>query len=189
MIPAYGKMPYIEAKVEATMETLRYTSSLRILHWIITVVVFAVWPLGMLLKYFREDVKLDFYLLHESFGFLVLWLMLLRLGMRLTAASHPPRAMDWTGTLARIVHVLLYIALILMPISGFLATNAWGFPLQWFGVVPIWSPIGKAPAIAPYFSIIHTGTAWLILFLVCLHIAGALFHHTIRKDETLQRML
>ena len=65
MIPAYGKMPYIEAKVEATMETLRYTSSLRILHWIITVVVFAVWPLGMLLKYFREDVKLDFYLLHE----------------------------------------------------------------------------------------------------------------------------
>lgn len=166
-----------------------YKPSFRIVHWIIAVLVFAIWPLGMLLKYFRDDVKLDFYMLHESFGFLVLWLMLLRLGMRLTAQALPPHADDWTGKLARVVHMLLYLALIIMPVSGFLATNAHGFPLQWFGLVPVWSPVGRAPAIAPYFSIIHTGTAWFILALVCLHIAGALFHRIIRQDDTFQRML
>lgn len=150
--------------------------------------VFAVWPLGMLLKYFKDDVKLDFYLLHESFGFLVLWLMLLRLGMRL-AQGGPERSLDWTGNVSRIVHWLLYGALIVMPVSGFLATNAHGFPLQWFGILPIWSPIGREPAIAPFFSVLHTGTAWIILALVGLHIAGALFHRIIRRDDVFQRML
>lgn len=162
---------------------------MRVLHWLIAALVLAIWPLGMLLKYFREDVKLDFYLLHESFGFLVLWLMLIRVGARLYAPSHPPRAGDWTGVLARSVHFLLYVMLIIMPITGFLATNAHGFPLRWFAVVPIWSPIGKSPDIAPYFSAVHVIVAWLILLLVCLHILGALFHHIIRKDDTIQRIL
>lgn len=170
-------------------ETPGYAPSFRIIHWVIAVLVFAVWPLGMLLKYFRDDVKLDFYMLHESFGFLVLWCMLLRLGMRWCSNSLPARAKDWTGKISLVVHVLLYIALIIMPVSGFLATNAHGFPLQWFGFIPIWSPLGRAPAIAPYFSILHTVTAWAILVLVCLHITGALFHRIIRRDDTFQRMM
>lgn len=149
--------------------------------------VFAVWPLGLLLKYFKDDVKLDFYLLHESFGFLVLWLMLLRLGIRLIQ-GRPAHQTDWTGTVSAIVHWLLYFALILMPISGFLATNAHGFPLRWFGFLPVWSPIGREPQIAPVFSVIHAATAWLILALVGLHIAGALFHRVIRRDGVFQRM-
>jgi cytochrome b561 len=170
-------------------ESSGYAPSFRIIHWVIAVLVFAVWPLGMLLKYFKDDVKLSFYMLHESFGFLVLWFMLLRLGMRLSSNALPARADDWTGKLSLIVHVLLYIALVIMPVSGFLATNAHGFPLQWFGLVPIWSPVGRAPAIAPYFSILHTFTAWAILALVCLHITGALFHRIVRQDDTFQRML
>lgn len=150
--------------------------------------VFAVWPLGLLLKYFKDDVKLDFYLLHESFGFLVLWLMLIRLGM-LLAQGRPVYQTNWTGTVSRIVHWLLYIALIVMPVSGFLATNAHGFPLRWFGFLPVWSPIGREPQIAPVFSVVHAGMAWIILALVTLHIAGALFHRIIRKDDIFQRML
>ncbi|MHC1550973.1 cytochrome b [Phyllobacterium sp. K27] len=150
--------------------------------------VFAIWPLGLLLKYFKEDVKLDFYLLHESFGFLVLWLMLLRVGVRLIQ-GRPEQETDWTGKVSAIVHWLLYFALILMPISGFLATNAHGFPLHWFGVVPVWSPIGREPQIAPVFSVIHAVMAWFILALVSLHIAGALFHRIIRRDGVFQRML
>jgi cytochrome b561 len=141
----------------------------------------------MLLKYFKDDVKLDFYLLHESFGFLVLWLMLLRLGIRLTR-GRPAYQRDWTGTLSRIVHWLLYFALVLMPVSGFLATNAHGFPLRWFGILPVWSPIGRQPEIAPFLSVLHASTAWLILALVGLHIAGALFHRIIRRDDVFQRM-
>ncbi|MGH6859572.1 MAG: cytochrome b [Phyllobacterium sp.] len=179
----------LSGELRDVVETIRYSPTLRIMHWIIAILVFAVWPLGMLLKYFREDVKLDFYLIHESLGFLVLWLMLLRLGVRLTTAPHPPQADDWTGRLSRIAHILLYVALILMPLSGFLATNAHGFPLHWFGIVPVWSPVGKTPQIAPYFSAVHTATAWLILALVILHVAGALFHRVIRQDDTIQRML
>lgn len=87
------------------------------------------------------------------------------------------------------VHSLLYVLLIVMPVSGFLATNAHGFPLTWFGLVPVWSPIGKMPEIAWVFSAIHEWSAWVLLGLFALHLGAVLMHHVIRKDNTLHRMI
>ena len=171
------------------MLVARYPGTMRVMHWLVALLVLSTWPLGMLIKVVRDDVKLDFYLLHESLGFIVLWLMLVRIGIRLT--SQVPVS-DQTGSLALVahtVHLALYAMLIVMPVSGFLATNAHGFPLVWFNLVPIWSPIGKAPDVAPVFSAIHGWSAWILLGLFALHFAGVLFHHVLRRDETLYRML
>ena len=163
---------------------------LKAFHWLVAVLVFAIWPLGKVISFVRDDAKTGFYLWHESLGFLVLWLMLARLCVRFlteTPVREPmPVAQAW---LADSVQWALYLVLIAMPISGFLATNAHGFALQWFGVLPVWSPIDKSPAIAPVLSAVHYWLSWMLLALVTLHIAGALFHRVVRRDHTLDRLL
>lgn len=167
----------------------RHSASLRIAHWVIALLVFLTWPLGLMIGFVKDAVKLDFYLVHESLGFLVLWLMLVRLGIRLTGGAVRVEAPRHEKIAAESVHGLLYLFLILMPVSGFLATNAHGFPLKWFGLFEVWSPIGKMPDIAVTLSAIHEWSAWILLALFALHIAAALFHHVVRRDATLYRIL
>ncbi len=172
-----------------TGEHQRYAGRLRILHWLIAGLVLLTWPLGLMIGFVKDDVKLDFYLIHESIGFLVLWLMLLRIGARLTSSAPMVDAPRMEKVAAHAVHGLLYVFLIVMPVSGFLATNAHGFPLKWFGLLTVWSPIGKSPDIAFTLSAIHAWSAWILLALFALHFAAALFHHVIRRDGTLYRIL
>lgn len=167
----------------------KYSPASRMLHWIVAMLVFLTWPLGLMLDFVKDDVKLDFYLVHESLGFLILWIMLLRVGVRLFTPAPRSTAPAVERIAAHMVHGLLYLFLIIMPVSGFLATNAHGFPLQWFGLLPIWSPIGKSPDIAPTFSTIHEWSAWIILALFALHMLAVIFHHLIRRDATLYRIL
>ena len=167
----------------------RYGSPARLLHWVVAVLVLLTWPLGLMIGFAKKDVVSTFYLLHESFGFLVLWLMLLRVGNTLTSTSPPKEGPAIERLAASAVHGLLYAFLIIMPVTGFLATNAHGFPLKWFGLVEVWSPIGKSPDIAWNLSAIHAWSAWILLVLFALHIGAVLFHHVIRKDTTLYRIL
>ncbi|MCO5732487.1 cytochrome b/b6 domain-containing protein [Rhizobium sp. SSA_523] len=166
-----------------------YAPALRVLHWSIAILIFCIWPLGYMIKFVRDEVKLDFYLLHESLGFLALWIMILRIGLRLRHGAPAPIVTGFHGRLAGLVHTLLYAFLIIMPVSGFLATNAHGFPLKWFGLVEVWSPLNKSPGVAPIFSRIHEWSAWTLLALLALHLTGVIFHHVIRRDRTLYRML
>jgi cytochrome b561 len=167
----------------------RYPSTSRILHWIIAGLVFVIWPIGMVIEFVKPDAAPGFYLIHESFGFLVLWLMLLRVGNKLIAPAPPAEGSALERIAAASVHGLLYLFLIVMPVSGFLATNAHGFPFVWFGLVPVWSPIDKAPDIASTLSAIHGWSAWILFALFALHIGAVLFHHTVKRDHTLYRIL
>lgn len=167
----------------------RYSTPSRILHWIVAGLVLATWPLGLMIGFVKKEVSLDFYLVHESLGFLVLWFMLLRVGARLTSRAPLHDGPRIEQIAAHGVHGLLYLFLIIMPVSGFLATNAHGFPLTWFGVIPVWSPIGKSPDIAWTLSGIHAWSAWILLGLFALHIGAILMHHVLKRDTTLYRML
>lgn len=177
------------SEVQLTAGDERYAGRLRVFHWLIAGLVLATWPLGLMIGFVKDDVKLDFYLVHESLGFLVLWLMLLRIGTRLTSGAPLVEAPPLEKAAAHLVHGLLYVFLIVMPVSGFLATNAHGFPLNWFGLFTVWSPIGKSPDIAGTLSFIHEWSAWILLALFALHFAAVIFHHVIRRDRTLYRIL
>lgn len=174
---------------EAVIRVERYPATSRILHWIVAALVLATWPLGFFIQFTKKEVSLDFYMVHESFGFLVLWLMLLRVGNKLIAKAPDPQGPAIERFAASAVHGLLYVFLIVMPVSGFLATNAHGFPLVWFGLVPVWSPLDKAPDIAGTLSAIHGFSAWILLLLFALHIGAVLLHHVIKRDNTLYRIL
>lgn len=169
--------------------TDRYNPVARFLHWVVAALVLVAWPLGAVISFVKEDVKLTFYAAHESLGFLILWLMLARLAVRLLfpPPPEPPMPAIFSRT-AGLVHGLLYVLLIAQPVVGFLATNAWGFPFKWFGLVDIWSPIGKSST-APTLSLAHEIMGWSILILFALHLGGVVFHHVLRRDTTLYRMI
>ena len=166
-----------------------YPPTTRVLHWIVAVLVLLTWPLGFVISFIKKEWSLDFYMVHESLGFLVFWIMLVRLGNKLTAQHPEPEGNKLERMAASTVHGLIYAFLIIMPVSGFLATNAHGFPLEWFGLVPIWSPIDKSPEIAGILSGIHWASAWILLGLFALHIGAVLLHHVIKRDWTLYKIL
>ena len=172
-----------------TITVERYPARSRILHWIIAALVLATWPIGFVIEFIKKDIVLTFYLVHESLGFLVLWLMLVRVGNKLLSPTPATEGPRHERIAAHTVHGLLYVFLIVMPVSGFLATNAHGFPLAWFGVIDVWSPIGKSPDIADTLSAIHAWSAWILLGLFVLHIGAVLMHHVIRRDVTLYKIL
>ncbi|WP_244426458.1 cytochrome b [Rhizobium sp. PDO1-076] len=167
----------------------RYAATSRIIHWVVAALVLVTWPLGLVIQFTRNEVSLGFYMLHESFGFLLLWLMLLRVGNKMIAKTPHHEGSAFERFAASTVHGLLYLLLIVMPVSGFLAISAHGFPLVWFGLVPIWGPLDKSPDIAGILSMVHTWSAWVVLLLFALHIGAVLLHHVIKRDNTLYRIL
>ena len=174
---------------------LRYAAPARGLHWLTSLLVLGiVIPAGVWIKYFEpadEAFKLRLYNVHESVGVIVFVLVLLRLVYRWR--NPPPPLPADTPTFVRLaahaVHIALYALLLLMPIGGFLATNAWGFPLSVFGVLPLPSPVGKDEALAKVFSFLHWSGAIAIGALILGHIVGALYHQFVRRDGLIRRML
>jgi cytochrome b561 len=173
----------------------RYSRAARAMHWAsAAIILLLVIPMGLWLAYFRpesEPLKMRLYNLHESFGMLVLLLALLRLAYRLIRPA-PPWPADTPASvirLARISHAALYALLILMPVSGFLATNAWGFPLSMFNLLPLPSPIGKDEVIAKILSTAHWVGAALLGLLISAHLTGAILHRYVRRDSLARRML
>lgn len=172
----------------------RYTATARGLHWLTAAMVLVLVILGGWMTLFEpkdEAFKYQLYDWHESTGFTLLLLTLLRLGWR---AGHPPPPLpaDLSPQLRKAAHGThhaLYAILLAQPVVGFLATNAWGFPFKWWGVLPIPSPIGQNEALAPILSGIHWWLAMALIALVAVHAGAALWHHFGRGDDTLRKML
>lgn len=175
---------------DTALEVQAYHPAIKTLHWLIALLVFALLPLGFLQKLVKEEVYATVNFWHVNLGFTLLLLMLCRLAVRWSTRVPPaiPGTPRWADRLARWNHRVLYALLLLEPVLGYLVTNAQGFPLEWFDLIPIWSPFGKSSA-ADTLLAVHEGVAWLLLTLVVLHVGGALYHHVVRRDATLSRIL
>ena len=133
-------------------------------------------------------LRADAFNVHKSIGLLLLALMLVRLGWRL---GHRPPPLDglppWQRALATATHRLLYVALIVQPVAGYLGSVFSGYPVKWFGVtLPAWG--WASVPIKDAMSTIHLVNSFVLLGLVLLHIAGALTH-ALGGDGYVRRML
>lgn len=172
----------------------RYAASSRWLHWLTALLLAVIIPAGIWIRYFEpadQAFKMRLYNVHESLGVLVFLLVLLRVVNR-RLHPPPPLPQDMPAAMrlaAHATHIGLYALLLLMPLTGFLATNAWGFPLSVFNVLPIPSPLGKDEALAKVLSFLHWCGAIAIGLLILGHLAGVVHHTFIRRDGLLRRML
>jgi len=183
------------------MEIQRYTGHAIILHWLIGILIIVnvglawAWPLVA-----DESVR-PLINNHKSIGLLVLGLAVMRLLWRATHAPPPlPTGMQrWEIMLSKVTHVLLYVVMFALPLSGWIFDSAWEkaaqFPLQWFGLFE-WPRIGFIMALDPDTKKIihdvgeefHEIAAKLLYGLFVLHVAGALKHLFIDRKPSLQRM-
>lgn len=168
----------------------RYNRTARALHWIIAALVIGNIAGGLLHDALEDVVNLM--PLHKAAGMTVLALTLVRIGWRLTWTAPPhPHAMSGLEVLAaKATHLLFYALMLAMPVTGWIMASAGKYPLTWFGLFDL----PKLPVTRedPLYAIGHEGhelLGWLFLALAVLHIAAALRHHLLLKDNVLRRML
>ena len=128
---------------------------------------------------------------HKTLGVLALALVIGRVIWRFLSPP-PPLPMDtpplekWA---AHVTHFLIYTAIITIPLSGWLMSSAAPFPNIILGNYQLPALIGQDDATAEFFSAVHFWAGRLLIALLVIHIGAALFHHFVRRDQILARML
>ena len=128
---------------------------------------------------------------HRTIGLSILGLTGARIVWRMVRPlpplpSHTP---FWEALLARGVQVLLYAALIAMPIIGWLGSSANGDDVAFLGLVPLPPLTEPDQDFGDRVFQVHAAVGYAILALLVLHISGALRHHLLKRDGVLTRMV
>ena len=169
----------------------RYGSVAKVFHWIIALLIIGMLAAGFIMHEMDPaPLKFKIYNWHKSIGFIILWLVGLRLVWRFYNVQ--PRLLSqkkWEIKLAQITHFLLYVCLFLMPMSGWLMSSADTYPDPLVYGINLPQIVQPDESFKRAFSAIHFYTAWTLVGLIVLHFAGAIKHHFVEKDRTLLRML
>ncbi len=169
----------------------RYTGAAIALHWLTVLLVATNLLLGLsMVPLPISPRKLHWYSWHKSIGITVFLLTGARLAWRAARPHPPPVPMPrWQRRAAAISHVMLYVLLIVTPISGWLYSSATGVQVVYLGVIPLPNLVPKDKTLADALKIAHVTLNSVFFGLVCVHAAAALKHHFIDRDSVLARML
>ena len=169
-----------------------YTATAKFLHWLIAVAVFAqislgVWMIGI--PKAPPGIRVYWFNVHKSIGITLGLVILVRLLWRLThrAPPLPATVPAWQRIAAKASHALLYVCMILMPLSGYLGSSFTKYPIVYFGTrLPHWG--WDAPALKELCSQVHLVTVIIFITLITIHVAAAFKHLIINRDGVFQRM-
>jgi cytochrome b561 len=170
----------------------RYTGLARLLHWLVALLVLVMIPVGlMLMRLPPGKLQNTLFDLHRSVGVLLFVLVVIRLAWRLT---HPPPPLPddlptWQHVASGIVHRLLYLLLLVQPIVGWWGTSAFGAPIKVFWLFTLPPLVAKDEAASKVILGWHGVIGITLAVTVAIHVGAALYHHFIRRDEVLRRML
>ena len=164
-----------------------------LLHWIMAIVIIGLFFLG---QYMAD---LDYYhqwyhqapWWHKSVGVSLFGLLLIRLFWRFIEITPQPLE-SYTNleiNIAKFVHRLFYLLILITCISGYFISTAKGSGIEIYGWFEIPSIMSISEAQAENAAKVHEIATWLIVTFFILHVAAALKHHLIDKDNTLGRML
>ena len=163
------------------------------LHWTIAALILLVQvPAGLTMNRVEPGLLQNIlYDTHKMTGLTVFALVVVRLAWRWAnpVPELPADLPPWQAGLARITHVLLYLLILAMPVSGFIYTAMGGFPVPLFYLVNLADFVPVNKPVAAVAEAVHVNLIWALLAVVVLHVAGALYHHLVRRDGVLRRML
>ena len=163
-----------------------------LLHWL----VFALIACGFVLAVYMVDLplspqKLKYFSWHKWIGVTVFLLAVARLAWRMThpAPALPATMPAWQRRVAAITHVILYVLILVIPLSGWIYSSAAGVPTVYLGIAQLPDLLGKDKALAGQLKLVHIALNYTMLTLIIIHVAAALKHHFVDHDEVLARML
>ncbi len=168
--------------MSTTQAPKRYSPLWVTLHWVIALLIFAAFYLGISTEDVPSDLKVGILRWHMPLGNTELLLMVVRIIVR-WRTPHPEAATIGNALLDKIgewTHYLLYIFAFLMPLTGLMLSAAYNLaPVVFGGEGSL--PRGLSP-------MLHGLIDPLLALLILLHILAALYHQFIRKDNLLARM-
>ena len=173
----------------------RYSAPAIALHWLLALAILGSMGLG----WYMSDLpfspqRLKFYNWHKWAGITILALSLLRLLWRMT---HRPPALpapiatampSWQLRTYHATHHLMYLLFFAVPLVGWAYSSMAGFPIVWFGVLPLPDFVPVDKELAKLVKPVHAILAYTLLSLVVLHVAAALKHQFVDRDGLLDRM-
>lgn len=170
----------------------RYGVVAQSLHWLIVILVLLQFLLGI--KAHGMPISLERLMLlarHKSIGISIFMLVILRLAWRFYSPPPPLPATTspWMAAAAQASHGLLYALLLLMPPVGWLLSSASNLTVSWFGLVSLPNLLAPDRRLAHWLLLTHQSMAWLLCILILVHVCAAFWHHLVRKDDVLIRML
>jgi cytochrome b561 len=172
--------------------TERYSATAITLHWAVFVLIACGFGLALYMTGLKfSPLKLKLVAWHKWIGVTVFLLALARLLWRLTHRPPPlPAAMpEWQRTAAGASHAALYTLIVVIPLTGWLMSSAFGVPTVYLGLVELPNPLAADKALAEQLRSIHVFLNYTLLALVVVHAGAALKHHFVDRDELLVRML
>lgn len=180
-------------EMEFLVSATAYSPTQKTLHWTLFILVLALYGLSYGDGLFQRDDpnRALARWTHISFGLLLASLVFWRVGLRLSKGA-PKLPSSMTGmeqVLAKAGHLALYALLIAIPGLGILLTWLRGDALSFFGLFTVSAPFSPDRDIARSIKEIHGLCANGLLILVGIHALAALWHHFVRKDDILKRML
>ena len=170
----------------------RYSTVAIVLHWTIAVLLIANLAAGLLFDTIEGYDKALFFTLiqlHKSTGITILALAVVRLAWRLMnpAPPLPDHMTTVERVLAKLSHWGFYVIMLALPLSGWamVSASAKRFPMAWYGTFQIpFLPVVKGWN----YGGLHGLLGWVALAMIVLHVAAALKHQYMDRDNIFARM-
>lgn len=164
------------------------------LHWIVALLIVTTFGLGLWMAEVPPRADRPYYFaIHASLGITLLVIVVVRI---LWAVLNPPPAAPagtppWQHAVARLTHVGLNLLTLVTIGFGWLLAGVHDTPIvpRAFGVVPLPSPVTLPRTAEDFLEEGHELVAYALMALAALHVAAALWHHYVLRDNTLRRML
>jgi cytochrome b561 len=173
-----------------------YSPTARALHWATVALVAVQVPVGVAMVYRGKTLNVwdqltgALYNGHKLVGIAILLLVLWRLAYRFTRGAPPdePTLEPWQKLASHFNHWGLYLLLVATPVAGYVGISL--FPaLDIFGLFKLPGIVAPDKAAAGTAFVVHMALAIALVLLIGMHVAAALFHHVVRKDNVLGRMI
>ncbi len=167
-----------------------YAPAARVLHWGMALLLLALLASGLIQVQRLDSWQPDLLSWHQSLGVLALLALVARIGVRLR--NTPPDLPASVGTMARRVaqmsHYLFYLAMAVLPLTGWLMRSASGKTVWFFDMFPLPTLVPEHLLLFSAMRELHMITAWSLIALLHLHVAAALVHAWVHRDGVFQRM-
>ncbi len=170
------------------MNIEKYRPSVRVIHWITYILLSVVFVSGIVMVEFKEAEPWSMYTFHESIGMLIFGLVLIRIVVR--KFTKTPAALPSTSSVeqnvAKLVIILQYFFMLVIPIIGYIQANVLGYDVFIFGL-QLPNFFSANPNMENLFVLLHFYAAYVFLGVIALHIFATIKHH-IYGNEVLRKI-